>query len=94
MAKAMLVIFIMLLCSFVSFVIGGTGEVCFPFGSQDHPDPTAQHEPAQGRPGKIGPAGPIGPPGPTGAPGTCACDPSEVDQLRDEIRVLEGRWKS
>ena len=47
----------------------------------------------QGRPGKIGPIGPVGPMGPQGVPGTsgvCACKPSEIEQLKTEIRRIAG----
>ena len=49
-------------------------------------------EPMQGRPGKTGPVGPPGPvglKGEQGSPGECACDPSEIEELRNEIlRIL------
>ena len=65
-----------------------SGEVCFPFDASaptvDHPNPAAQ-----GRPGIIGPRGPpgVGVPGP---PGRCACNSSEIDQLRNELRLRDG----
>ena len=68
-----------------------TGEVCFPFGSSDGPiDPPQQ---SQGRPGKIGPRGPPGLPGEVGEPGPqgrCACDPNEIEQLREDLRLQNG----
>ena len=47
----------------------------------------------QGRPGRVGPIGPAGPIGPMGAPGTpgsCACEPSEIEQLRSEMQIMRG----
>jgi len=75
----------------VLFSHAKTGEVCFPFAS-----PEASIEPpqqSQGRPGKIGPRGPQGMPGEVGEPGPpgrCSCNPSEIQQLREEIRIRDG----
>ena len=83
---------LLLLSLFFSSAFGGTGEVCFPFGSQE--PPTNQPQPAQGRPGKTGPVGPpgsAGPPGAVGAPGTCACNPSEIDELQKQIHARDGK---
>ncbi|CAK8680034.1 unnamed protein product [Clavelina lepadiformis] len=46
------------------------------------------HALAQGPPGRRGPLGPPGPKGDFGSPGRCACDPSEIDQLREEMRNI------
>ena len=51
---------------------------------------------SQGHPGKIGPRGPPGLPGEVGEPGLpgrCVCDPNEIQQLREENRVLDGDCK-
>ena len=47
----------------------------------------------QGRPGRVGPIGPAGPVGPRGLPGTpgsCACEPSEIEQLRTKLQRMNG----
>ena len=65
-----------------------SGEVCFPFGSTEpnvNPPQTAV-----GRPGKTGPRGPPGI-GERGPPGACACNPNEIEQLREEIQLQEGK---
>ena len=71
----------------VDLDFGKSGEVCFPFASSE-PNANAPQL-AQGRPGKIGPRGPpgVGEPGP---PGRCACDPNELNQLRNEISLRDG----
>ena len=71
-----------------NFVSGKSGEVCFPFGSSEPTVDTPQL--AQGRPGKIGPRGPPGA-GEPGPPGRCACDPNEIDALRNEIKLRDGK---
>ena len=44
----------------------------------------------QGPAGPIGPAGPMGPQGVPGIPGSCACEPSEIQQLRTELQRMNG----
>ena len=47
----------------------------------------------QGRPGRVGPIGPVGPmglQGAPGAPGSCACNPSEIEQLRLKMQRMQG----
>ena len=69
-------------------------EVCFPCGSSDvAPDLPQLH---QGRPGKIGPRGPpglTGGIGEPGLPGTCACDPNEIELLKEELRFQKGQLR-
>ena len=77
---------VFLLCLLVSTALGRNGEVCFPFGSPDIP--TVRPNPAQGRPGKVGPPGipgQKGQRGEIGIPGQCACNPSEIEELRSEL---------
>ena len=85
---------IFLLLAFVVCVGAKTGEVCFPFGSSE---PTIDPpQLSQGHPGKIGPRGPPGFPGEVGEPGPpgrCACNPNEIEQLREENRLQDSEWK-
>ena len=94
---------IFLLLALIACVGAKTGEVCFPFGSSE---PTADpYRLSQGHPGKIGPRGPPGLPGEVGEPGTpgeagelgppgrCACSQNEIEQLREENRLLDGEYK-
>ena len=84
---------IFLLLTFTVCVGAKTGEVCFPFGSSE---PTVDPpQLSQGHPGKIGPRGPPGLPGEvgeSGPPGRCACDPAEIEQLREENRLQDGEF--
>ena len=45
----------------------------------------------QGHPGKTGPRGPVGPQGSQGIPGECECNPSEIEQLRMDMREMNGK---
>ena len=97
---------IFLLLAFIACVGAKSGEVCFPFGSSE---PTVDPpQLSQGRPGKIGPRGPPGVPGEvgesgppglpgevgeSGPPGRCACDPNEIEQLREENRLQDSEYK-
>ena len=84
---------IFLRLAFIACVGAKTGEVCFPFGSSE---PTVDSPRlSQGHPGKIGPRGPPGLPGEVGEPGHlggCACDPDEIEQLREENRVQDSEY--
>ena len=84
---------IFLLLAFTACVEAKTGEVCFPFGSSD---PTIDPpQLSQGHPGKIGPRGPPGLPGEVGEPGSpgrCACNPDEIEQLREENRLQDSEY--
>ena len=79
--------------AFIACVRAKTGEVCFPFSSSE---PTVDPpQLSQGYPGKIGPRGPPGLPGEVGEPGPpgrCACDPNEIEQLREEIRLQDSEY--
>ena len=82
---------IYLLLAFIACVDAKNGEVCFPFGSSE--STVAPPQLSQGHPGKIGPRGPPGLPGEVGQPGPpgrCACDPTEIEQLREENRLQDG----
>ena len=93
MANNNLTIGIMFLCClFASPVLGRSGEVCFPVGPPD--TPTVHPQPAQGRPGKVGPPGMPGQKGQRGeigTPGQCACNPSEIEELRKELEIQNGK---
>ena len=81
---------IFLLLTFTVCVEAKTGEVCFPFGSSE---PTVDPpQLSQGHPGKIGPRGPPGEVGESGPPGRCACNPTEIEQLREENRLQDGEF--
>ena len=83
---------VFLLCLIAPTVFGRNGEVCFPFGSTDIP--TVQPQPAQGRPGKVGPPGTPGQKGQRGeigSPGLCACNPSEIEELRSKLQLQDGK---
>ena len=65
-----------------------------PIAQDLHVQPQPEVMTQQGRPGKTGPIGPVGPMGPQGVPGTpggCACKPSEIEQLKTEIRKIGGK---
>ena len=80
--------YIFLLLVFIAGVVAKSGEVCFLFGSSE-PTINTPHL-SQGHPGKIGPRGPPGLLGEIGEPGTCACNPNEIEQLREENRLQDG----
>ena len=83
-----------ILLAFIACGGAKTGEVCFPFGSSE--PTTDPPRLSQGHPGKIGPRGPPGLPGEVGEPGPpgrCACNPNEIEQLREVNRVLDGECK-
>ena len=83
---------VFLLCLIASTVLGRNGEVCFPFGSTDIP--TVQPQPVQGRPGKFGPPGMPGQKGQRGkigSPGQCACNLSEIEELRSKLQLQDGK---
>ena len=97
---------IFLLLAFFACVGAKSGKVCSPSGSTEQTiDPPRL---CRGRRGKIGPRGPpgfpgeVGEPGPrgipgevggSGPPGRCTCDPNEIEQLREENRLLDGECK-
>ena len=64
-------------------------EICISLSRRNQND----HHPSlvHGAPGRGGPPGPPGPTGAFGPPGHCACNPSEIDVLTDQILSLNGR---
>ncbi|CAK8680029.1 unnamed protein product [Clavelina lepadiformis] len=75
-----------LIFSYFGFCL--SNEVCLTLpDAQQGQNPTSLK---QGPPGRRGPLGPPGPKGEFGPPGQCACDPSEIDQLREEMRRIWG----
>jgi len=81
----------------INYVISSNpSSYCLPIQpiSQDSPFQSINPKMGQqGRPGKIGPSGPKGPIGPPGLPGRCACEPSEIEELRTEMRNLYDQLK-
>ena len=92
---------LLIFCSFVTLcsATNNPPSYCLPIQpiTQDLQDLQIQPQPKvitqQGRPGRVGPIGPAGPIDQKGAPGTtgsCACEPSEIEQLRLEMQIMRG----
>ena len=85
-------ILIAFLFTIICYVTCDPPSYCLPIQPIPHSD-VAAPPPApmtlQGHPGKIGP---VGPPGPPGISGVCDCDLNEIEQLRIEIRRINGLY--
>ena len=76
----------------LAVVLSLARDVCFRCGSSEVTPVPPQT--LQGRPGKNGSrglpglTGGVGEPGP---PGICACNPSEIEQLEEKLRLQQGK---
>ena len=89
---------LLIFCSFVTLCSATNNPPSYclpiqPFTQDLQIQPQPEVITQQGRPGRVGPIGPAGPIGQKGAPGTpgsCACEPSEIEQLRSEMQIMRG----